>query len=448
MSGSYFFDSWLAKKNAIDYVKDKKLSSKSYINYMTIRLQKMFKYENLPETIPREILEYYLMINGTCYITKVDGDLYALMGTFGGEPDPYYKPTKYIVANPALHLSKEYDINKDGVLMRNDSIWQGLYPLMSRYACLMAENVLTIRSADVMLRVLAMLTAPDDKTKIAAEAYLKKLENGEFGVIAENRFFEGVKMQSPPSNNGSYLTQFIELHQYLKGSFYNEIGLNANFNMKREALGDGESSLNEDSLLPLCDEMLRCRQEDILKINEMFGTDISVEFDSSWAQNVIEKELMLLKMKNEASQQTEKNEPNDASQLADEEETPVGQITTDEVEETSDDATQLAESEIEAEEVEDASQLADEEETPVGQITTDEVEETSDDATQLAESEIEAEEVEDASQLADEETPVGQITTDEVEETSDDASQLAEIEINININDGGDEDEREVSESE
>ena len=362
MSGSYFFDSWLAKKNAIDYVKDKKLSSKSYINYMTIRLQKMFKYENLPDTIPREILEYYLMINGTCYITKVDGNLYALMGTFGGEPDPYYKPTKYIVANPALRLSKEYDINKDGVLMRNDSIWQGLYPLMSRYACLMAENVLTIRSADVMLRVLAMLTAPDDKTKIAAEAYLKKLENGEFGVIAENRFFEGVKMQSPPSNNGSYLTQFIELHQYLKGSFYNEIGLNANFNMKREALGDGESSLNEDSLLPLCDEMLRCRQEDILKINEMFGTDISVEFDSSWAQNVIEKELMLLKMKNEASQQTEKNEPDDASQLA--------------------------ENEIKVEEVEEASQLADEEETPVGQITTDEVEETSDDTSQLAEIEI------------------------------------------------------------
>lgn len=407
MSGSYFFDSWLAKKNAIDYVKDKKLSSKSYINYMTIRLQKMFKYENLPDTIPREILEYYLMINGTCYITKVDGNLYALMGTFGGEPDPYYKPTKYIVANPALHLSKEYDINKDGVLMRNDSIWQGLYPLMSRYACLMAENVLTIRSADVMLRVLAMLTAPDDKTKIAAEAYLKKLENGEFGVIAENRFFEGVKMQSPPSNNGSYLTQFIELHQYLKGSFYNEIGLNANFNMKREALGDGESSLNEDSLLPLCDEMLRCRQEDVLKINEMFGTDISVEFDSSWAQNVIEKDLMLLKMKGEASQLAEKNESDDASQLADEEETPVGQITADKVEETSDKASQLAENETEAEEVEEASQLVDEEETPVGQIT-----------------------------------------TDEVEETSDDTSQLAEIEINININDGGDEDEREVSESE
>ena len=400
MAGSYFFDSQLAKKNPMDYVKDKKLSANAYINYMAIRLQKMFKYTNLPETIPREMLEYYLMINGTCFISEYDGNLYAFTGSFGGEPDAYYRPTRYVVANPALKMSKDFDIKSDGVLIRNDSIWQGLYPLMARYASLMAENILTLRSADVMLRVIAMLTAPDDKTRAAAEAYLKKLEDGEFGVIAENRFFEGIKMQSPPSNNGSYLTQFIELHQYLKGSFYNEIGLNANFNMKREALGDGESSLNEDSLLPLCDEMLRCRQEDIKKVNEMFGTDITVEFDSSWAQNVIEKELTLDKMKAEASQ------------LAEE---------TDEPEE-SDDASQLAEETEETgepEESDEVSQLA--EETEV----TDEPEES-----------------DDASQLAEETEETGEA------EESDDASQLAENpEINITIINGdnieiSDEDEK------
>ena len=369
MAGSYFFDSQLAKKNPTDYVKDKKLSANAYINYMAIRLQKMFKYTNLPETIPREMLEYYLMINGTCFISEYDGNLYAFTGSFGGEPDAYYRPTRYVVANPALKMSKDFDIKSDGVLIRNDSIWQGLYPLMARYASLMAENILTLRSADVMLRVIAMLTAPDDKTRAAAEAYLKKLEDGEFGVIAENRFFEGIKMQSPPSNNGSYLTQFIELHQYLKGSFYNEIGLNANFNMKREALGDGESSLNEDSLLPLCDEMLRCRQEDIKKVNEMFGTDITVEFDSSWAQNVIEKELTLDKMKAEASQLAEEpEESDDASQLAEEPE-------------ESDDTSQLAEETEETgepEESDNASQLAEETEETGGP-------EESDDASQLAE---------------------------------------------------------------
>ena len=380
MAGSYFFDSQLAKKNPMDYVKDKKLSANAYINYMAIRLQKMFKYTNLPETIPREMLEYYLMINGTCFISEYDGNLYAFTGSFGGEPDAYYRPTRYVVANPALKMSKDFDIKSDGVLIRNDSIWQGLYPLMARYASLMAENMLTLRSADVMLRVIAMLTAPDDKTRAAAEAYLKKLEDGEFGVIAENRFFEGIKMQSPPSNNGSYLTQFIELHQYLKGSFYNEIGLNANFNMKREALGDGESSLNEDSLLPLCDEMLRCRQEDIKKVNEMFGTDITVEFDSSWAQNVIEKELTLDKMRAEASQLAEETEESaepeesdDASQLAEE---------TEETEESgepeeSDDASQLAEETEETgepEESDDASQLAENPEINITIINGDNIE--------------------------------------------------------------------------
>ena len=410
MAGSYFYDSWLAKKEPLEYVKDKELSSKNYIHYMVIRLQKMFKYTNLPDSIPREMLEYYLLVNGSCFIAKhEDGNLYALLGTFGGEPDAYYRPTRYVVANPALKMSKDFDINNDGVLIRNDSIWVGLYPLMARYASLMAENILTLRSADVMLRVIAMLTAPDDKTRIAAEAYLKKLENGEFGVIAENRFFEGVKMQSPPSNNGSYLTQFIELHQYLKGSFYNEIGLNANFNMKREALGDGESSLNEDSLMPLCDEMLRCRQEDFDKVNKMFGTDIKVEFDSSWAQNIIETELKLDQMRVEASQLAE------------------------ETEETG-----------EPEESDDASQLVEETEE------TGESEE-SDDVSQLAEENDETgelEESDDASQLAEETEETGEA------EESDDASQLAENpEINITIINGdnieiSDEDEKGDDEDE
>lgn len=286
--GYEYWNSQLVNGKIMEYVIDKRRSAQTYINYMLIRLQKMFKYENLPETIPREMLESYLLRNGSCFVTKEGENLYAFRGSFGGEPDPYYRPTLYVVANPALKLSKTYDLWNDGVLMRNDSLWIGLFPLMARYSSLLAENVITIRSADVMLRILALLTAPDDKTREAAEIYLKKIEKGELGAIAENRFFDGVKMQSPPSNNGSYLTQFIELQQYLKASFFNEIGLDANYNMKREAIMESESNLNKDSLLPLCDEMLRCRKEDIDKVNGMFGTEIRVDFDSAWKQNVEE----------------------------------------------------------------------------------------------------------------------------------------------------------------
>ena len=135
---------------------------------------------------------------------------------------------------------------------------------------------------------------------MAAEKYLKDLEDGKLGVIGENRFFDGVKMQSPPSNNGSYLTQFIELQQYYKGSFFNEVGLSASFNMKREAIGEGEATLNEDTLAPLIDTMLQCRQEDVSRLNEMFDLNITVEFDSAWAQNIEESKLEMLVMESDA----------------------------------------------------------------------------------------------------------------------------------------------------
>ena len=299
----YWSDICVPDNKLVDYVVDKKRSAKSYIKYMLIRLQKMFAYKNLPNTIPREMLELYLMQAGKCFITKVNDELYAFQGTVGGEPDPYYRPTLFIVANPALKFNKSLDLWNDGVLMRNDSMWYGLMPLLCRYASMMAENLVTLRSADVMLRVVALLTAPNDATKTAAEEYLRKLERGQFGVIGENRFMEGIKMQSPPSNNGSYLTQFIELHQYLKASFYNELGLESNYNMKREAIGRNESAMDRDTLVPLCEEMLRCRQEDVSRLNDMYGTNISVDFDSAWLQNVKENELELQKLRTESISQ-------------------------------------------------------------------------------------------------------------------------------------------------
>lgn len=320
MSGSYFFDSQLAAESPLEYVTDKERSCKAYMNYMNIRLQKMFTYKNLPESIPEEMLEYYLMNLGTCYISRVDttegkNELYALKGSFGGPPDGYYRPTLYIVANPGLNFSKQFNLKEDGVLFRNDPLWVGLYPLMSRYASMMAENLVTMRMADIMLRVVAMMSAPDDATKAAAEEYLRKLEKGDLGVIGENRFFdEGVKLQSPPSNNGSFVTQFIELHQYLIGTFWNEVGLNANFNMKRESIGEGESSLNEDSLLPLAEIMLKTRKEDVDKVNKMFGTSIEVEFDSAWANNQKEVQLSLEKLQKEASQLAEGGDINGAKE--------------------------------------------------------------------------------------------------------------------------------------
>ena len=274
------------------YCSDKAKVFENYCKYTFTRTQSMFTYEGLPDTIPVQWLESYLQRNGSCCIAEHEGKLYALLGNAGGEPDEYYQPTIYTVANPALNLSKSYKIGEDCVYCKNDYDAIGLVPLVSRYCGLMTENLLTVRISDINMRMMNLLSAPDDNTLQSTKQYLKDLEDGKLGVVGETPFFEGLKLQSKGVGNGDYMIQFIELQQYLKGSMYNELGINANFNMKREALSGQELSLNDDALMPLIDDMLKQRRAMCDELNQMFGLNVSVDYGSSWHSNVVEKQLI------------------------------------------------------------------------------------------------------------------------------------------------------------
>ena len=274
------------------YCSDKAKVFENYCKYTFTRTQSMFTYEGLPDTIPVQWLESYLQRNGSCCIAEHEGKLYALLGNAGGELDEYYQPTIYTVANPALNLSKTYKIGEDCVYCRNDFDAVGLVPLISRYCGLMTENLLTVRISDINMRMMNLLSAPDDNTLQSTKQYLKDLEEGKLGVVGETPFFEGLKLQSKGVGNGDYMIQFIELQQYLKGSMYNELGINANFNMKREALSGQEVALNDDALMPLIDDMLKQRRAMCDELNEMFGLNVSVDYGSTWHSNVVEKQLI------------------------------------------------------------------------------------------------------------------------------------------------------------
>ena len=274
------------------YCSDKTKVFENYCKYTFTRTQSMFTYEGLPDTIPVQWLESYLQRNGSCCIAEHEGKLYALLGNAGGELDEYYQPTIYTVANPALGLSKSFEIGKDCVYCKNDYDAIGLVPLVSRYCGLMTENLLTVRISDINMRMMNLLSAPDDNTLQSTKQYLKDLEDGKLGVVGETPFFEGLKLQSKGVGNGDYMIQFIELQQYLKGSMYNELGINANFNMKREALSGQEVALNDDALMPLIDDMLKQRRAMCDELNEMFGLNVSVDYGSTWHSNVVEKQLI------------------------------------------------------------------------------------------------------------------------------------------------------------
>lgn len=272
--------------------KDKEAGGWTHSMYMLGRTQSMFKWSGLPESIPQRMVELYLQVNGNVAFYQYEGAMYVFRGGLGGEPDVYYMPTIYTIANPALNLSKNLKIGEDCVVVSNDSLYLGLMPLYNRYASMMAESELSLWIAAVNSRIVDLITAPDDRTKASAEKFLDDVLDGKLGVISSNEFFEGLKAL-PYSTAGARdtITNLIELIQYIKASWYNDLGINANYNMKRESINTEESQLNHDALFPLVDDMLRCRQEGAERVNEMFGTEITVELASSWQDNKEEIDL-------------------------------------------------------------------------------------------------------------------------------------------------------------
>ena len=261
------------------YCKDNYLNN--FVEDMLIKVNQMFHYENLPKTVPKRILEKMLTESGYCIFTKHNDKYVVLQGGLGGMLNEYYEYTQCIVSNPYLKLEKTFTIGEDCVLIRNDCRMKGLLNILSRYGVLCGDCEISINMLTNVLRSQYLISAGDTKTKESADTFIKKLIDGDFSCIAENTFLDGVKVHNTISN-GNYIQQFIELNQYLKASAYNEIGLNANFNMKRERLNQNEVDLNTSILLPLADDMLEQRKTAIEEINKKYGLNISVDLSSVW----------------------------------------------------------------------------------------------------------------------------------------------------------------------
>lgn len=278
---------WMMGIGPIDF-KDKTSAVQMYVRYMLARTSRMFKHSGLPESIPEYVYEMMLQGNGHQIVAEVNGELYALVGTFSGFPDPYYRAEDYVVANPGLDISRTFKIDQDCVLVRNDHSTLGLVPMCNHYATMLVENDLSLIMELVTGRASYIIGAGSDADKLAADDFIAALWRGDLKSVLENRFIDGIKVNPGMTGTSQRLGQLIEAGQYISAKWFNAVGLDSNYNMKRESLTANEVDMNSDSLMPLIDDMLECRKEADEKINKMFGLNVSTELSSSWKDNDIQ----------------------------------------------------------------------------------------------------------------------------------------------------------------
>ena len=292
-------DKWNFYGNCNNITKNKDALVRSYIAYMLTRTLTIFEYENLPDTIPKKDFELITQIVGYTTISEVDGKLYAFYGGLGGIPNEYYLPTLSVVANPYLKLSKVYEIGKNCEVILNDSMYVGLTPMFDKYANLIADVDISIRFATINTRIPMLAVAEDDNVAKSVNELFEKVEKGENlkSIIAPNSLSEDTFKTREYFKQNTNIKDLIELRQYLLGCWYNDLGIQSNFNMKRESLNENEIGMNLDALVPLIDNMLEERQKGWERVNEHYGTNVSVKLSKLW-----------LKIRNEINETTYEND--------------------------------------------------------------------------------------------------------------------------------------------
>lgn len=305
------YDYGIINFNVSNYdIKDKDYNLNNELQQMINKSITMFDYENLPKTIPLEELEKQLQVNGYTIIYPYQDNIYCSSGALGGKPDIYDKPTEVTISNSVIG-SKTFKLDSDCILVKNDYLTKGLLNIYKKYCKLLIENDITMYQTNINKRINNIITASDDSTRESAELYIKKLEEGTQGIIMDNKLYDSLQIISNPNN--SSMIDLVQYHQYLKASLYNEIGLNSNYNMKKERLISGELEQNSDILYPLIDGMLECRETGFEKVNELFNTNINVRLDSAWNRKATGIDYVDLDSDSEEKVEDDKRTNNDSS---------------------------------------------------------------------------------------------------------------------------------------
>lgn len=282
-------------------LRDKEWVVRELISEMERRCQTIFKWEGLPETIDERWLELLLQRTGNITVTKINQSdikqytdsrdleegIYCFAGGLGGVEDFNGLQTFSIVAHPRLLKSLQLKIGEECVVGYNDSQHRGLWDLHLRWATQLAEALLSLQIGNVSTRALTIATVGTDTEKAAFENYMKKLESGELSALIGNLVMDSIKMQPYATTAHQMLTDIIEEAQWLKASWARDLGMDENFNLKREAIMAAEASLGEDAIMTLLEDMLNERKKLAEEMNRLYDLGVSVDFARIFANNIL-----------------------------------------------------------------------------------------------------------------------------------------------------------------
>lgn len=280
-----------------------KQTAKLWREFLYSRIMNIFEYENVPEEIDLQSLKLFLFFRGKIVFYKI-GDEYLIQPfDYTDKLNKYYIPTNGRVVNPWLpigHQNWEFNVEDEAIIynstpdVRKFALHSIVSDLIWKTANQLAENDISYYCIQRNHRLVAIFTAESDKQKAECNRILERLYAGYPDITMEEDLVSHIKVNPITMNSTrSSITELIEFQQYVLANFYHSFGINSNYNLKREQLNSNEIDVNKEVLRLNIDDMLKCREEGVSKINAKYGLDIRVHLNEEVYKALLQEELGL-----------------------------------------------------------------------------------------------------------------------------------------------------------
>lgn len=261
---------------------DNNLTFRQYLNRLTELSISMFEWRNLPPTVDARYIELQLFETG-CVVyfdDDVIGNL-CLNCLYNGQFDVYGNPTSRRAYSKYNQYQKELN-QDDSVVIWNNYLRTNSIMQIRQYA-LRLYNLDRIIDVNANAQKTPVLVQATEKQRLTM-LNLYKEYNGNAPFIFGDRDidFQGLKAIS---TGAPYICDKI---YQLKTQIWNEaltyLGI-SNINVqKKERLITDEVTRNQGGTIASRYSRLESRREAVKKINEMFGTNIEVNYREDFQQ--------------------------------------------------------------------------------------------------------------------------------------------------------------------
>ena len=283
---------------------DKVLKAWSLKDVLINFLAPMFKYEELPDSIPEEFIERFHILNGDIAVWKLDDpnafrykdELIVSCCGYADKPDAYGIGERVIATTLSGYAKNDLKEGESCVVIHNNSLYTSDMAIICYFTDMFTEMFTSLKTNIIYSRLKPVFKVSDEKERAAVlEAFTKIKDDSEpiqitsSNVLAEALAEAGANptdtikvLDITDVKNADKLQYIVKCIDDAFRWFFSMIGqaIQGNGKLAQQTVDEVQGTTSMSFILP--NDRLKMRRKGWEKVNKLFGTNVTVDFSDAW----------------------------------------------------------------------------------------------------------------------------------------------------------------------